>query len=124
MRCAAFAVLTREYGSSALEISSQCLFALDRLEERLEVACAEALGSLALNDLVENGWPVFDRLRENLKQVSFIVPVDENPELLKRREIFIDFADSRGNVIVIRCRNLQEFNTARLEISHRRDDVV
>ena len=38
----------------ASEIPAQRLLALDRLEQRLEVALAEALRALALDDLVEH----------------------------------------------------------------------
>ena len=55
-------------------VAAQCLFALDRLEERLEVAVAEAASAVALDHLEEQGRPVLRRLREDLEQVAVVVP--------------------------------------------------
>src|SRR5688500_15250858 len=52
-----------------LKISSQVLLALERLEQRLEVAGAEALRSLSLDDLVKQSRPVFHWLREDLEEI-------------------------------------------------------
>ena len=45
---------TRRYGRHALEVAAARLVALDRLEQRLEVAFAEARRALALDDLEEH----------------------------------------------------------------------
>src|SRR5215212_7411786 len=124
MRYAASAEPSRVCGSLALEIAPKCLLSLDGFEQRLEVACAKALRAFALDYLVENCRPVFDRLCEYLKQITFIVAIDENAQLLKRREVFIDFPDASGNAVVIRRRDLEEFHSARLQVAHRLYDVV
>ena len=49
----------------ALEVAAERLLALDRLEERLEVAVAEAARAVALDDLEEDvgrSWPVFVKI--------------------------------------------------------------
>src|SRR5213083_1589201 len=51
-----------------LEIASERLLALDRLEERLEVAVAEAAGAVALDHLEKHGRTVLGSLREDLQQ--------------------------------------------------------
>jgi len=52
------------------------LLALEGLEERLEVARAEAPGAMALDQLEEDRGPVADRLREDLQQIPLLVSVD------------------------------------------------
>lgn len=42
----------------ALQISSQLLFALNRLEKTLEVTGSEAFEVVSLDDFDEHGWPV------------------------------------------------------------------
>jgi hypothetical protein len=59
------------------------LLALDRLEERLEVALAEAERAVPLDDLEEHGRAVSERLGEDLQQVAVLVPVDEDAPLLQ-----------------------------------------
>ena len=46
----------------ASEVPSPVLLALERLEQRLEVALAEAAGAVALDQLEEHRRPVADRL--------------------------------------------------------------
>src|SRR5579859_7223377 len=60
-----------------LEIAAERLLALDRLEQRLEVAVAEARRAVALDHLEEDRGPVLGRLREDLQQVAVVVAVGE-----------------------------------------------
>src|SRR3954454_2050351 len=60
------------------------LLALDRLEEGLEVALAEAARTLSLDDLEEERRPVGQRLAAHLQQVPAVVAVHEDRELLER----------------------------------------
>ena len=78
---------------NALEVSSPLLLALDRLEERLEVALAEAARTVALDDLEEHRRPVLDRLGEDLQQVALVVAVDQDAELGEVRQVFLDRPD-------------------------------
>src|SRR6266403_1878944 len=59
------------------EIPPRRLLPLDGLEQRPEVALAEAPGALALDDLVEHRRPVLDRLGEDLQQVPGRIPVHQ-----------------------------------------------
>src|SRR5215218_3988393 len=63
-----------------LKVSSLLLFALDGLEQGLEVALTEAARAVALDDLEEDGRPVAERLCEDLEQVALVVAVDEDAE--------------------------------------------
>src|SRR5688500_12139062 len=107
-----------------LEIPPKFLFFLDRLEERLEVALPEALRAFALNDLVEERRPVFNRLREDLQQIPVGIAVDENAERLERFERLVDLAHSALQLLVVRRWRLEEFHAAIAERRHRLDDVV
>src|SRR5205823_9124727 len=62
----------------ALEVAAQGLFALDRLEQRLEVALAEGRRPVALDHLEEDRRPVLRRLREDLEQVPVLVTVGQD----------------------------------------------
>ena len=70
---AASSVRTRQ-----LEVAAQRLLALDRLEQRLEVAVAEAACAVALDHLEEQRRPVLRGLREDLQQVAVVVAVGED----------------------------------------------
>ena len=59
----------------------ELLLALDRLEQRLEVALAEAQRAVPLDQLEEHGGPVAERLGEDLQQVAVLVAVDEDAAL-------------------------------------------
>src|SRR5262245_9129165 len=77
------------------------LVALDTLEERTEVPCAESLVALALDDLVEEGTrlalPVEVRcvLHEDLEEIAvLLVAVDEDAEPAEVVGVLVDAADA------------------------------
>ena len=57
------------------------LLPLDRLEKRLEVALAEPLRAVPLDQLEEDRRPVLHRLGEDLQQVAVLVPVGQDAQL-------------------------------------------
>ena len=65
-----------------LQIASPLLLFLERFEERFEIAFAETLRALALNDFKEERRPIFHRLGEYLQQIPFVVAIDQNAESL------------------------------------------
>src|SRR4051794_40104680 len=77
--CAAWAA-ARPSPCSASEVPPRVLLPLDRLEQRLEVALAEAARPVALDQLEEDRRAVAERLREHLQQVALVVAVDEDAE--------------------------------------------
>src|SRR5262249_51290826 len=64
------------------------LFALDRLEKRLEVALAEAARAVPLDDFEEQCRSIFHRLGENLQHVSFVVAIDQDAQLGQVAQVF------------------------------------
>src|SRR2546423_15709614 len=64
-----------------LQVAAEILFALQRFEQRLEISGAEALRALSLDDFVEERRTVLHRLRENLQQVAFLVPVNQDAKV-------------------------------------------
>ena len=108
---------------TASEVPPQRLLALDRLEERLEVALAEAARAVALDDLEEDRRPVAERLREDLQQVALVVAVDEDAEPAQVVERLVDLADALGQLRVVGVRRAQERDAARRQLGDRRDDV-
>src|SRR5579884_2059068 len=84
-----------------LQISSQFLLALQRLEEGLEVAFAEAARALALDDLEEDRRAAHNRFGEDLQQVAFIVVIDQNAQFGQVFYVLSDVADALQHVIVV-----------------------
>ena len=60
------------------QVAAQFLLPLDGLEQRLEVALAEAERAVPLDQLEEDRRPVAERLGEDLQQVAVLVPVDQD----------------------------------------------
>src|SRR5690606_7481547 len=88
----------------ASEVAATCLFALDRLEQRLEVPLAEAHRAVALDQLEKERRAGLHRLGEDLEQVAVLVPVDQDPaglQLLDRHPDRTD-AGTQLRVVVVR----------------------
>src|SRR3954464_217290 len=102
---------TRRRGS---EVAALLLLPLDRLEQRLEVALAEAERAVPLDELEEQGRAVADRLGEDLQQVAVLVAVDEDAALLQLLHRHPDVADAGAQlrVAVVRVRSGQELDAA------------
>ena len=67
-----------------LEVAAPGLLDLDRLEQRLEVADAEAAGAVALDDLEEERRPILHRAGEDLEEIALLVAIGLDAELLER----------------------------------------
>src|SRR5438309_3552058 len=78
----------------ALEVAAERLLALDRLEQRLEVAVAEAARAVALDHLEEQRRPVLRRLGEDLQQVAVVVAIGEDAQPSKVGVVLVDLADT------------------------------
>jgi hypothetical protein len=61
-----------------LQISSQLLLSFNGFKQCLEIAGTKGFCPFALNDLEEQSGPVFNRFGEDLQQVAFIIPVNQN----------------------------------------------
>src|SRR6478735_1241801 len=80
------------------EVAALVLLALDRLEERLEVALAEAERAVPLDELEEDRRAVAERLGEDLQEVAVLVPVDEDLALLQLLDRYAHVADAVAEV--------------------------
>src|SRR4051794_41382447 len=92
-----------------LEVAAPVLLALDRLEECLEVALAEAQRAVPLDQLEEDGGPVTGRLGEDLQQISVLVAVDQDAALLQLLDRGAHGADALAQlgILVVRVRGRQ-----------------
>ena len=108
-----------------LQVAAQFLLALDRLEQGLEVALAEAKRAVPLDELEEHGRPVADRLGEDLQQVAVFVAVDEDAPLLQFLNRDPDLADpaAQDGVGVVAVGGGEELHAALLELVDRLADV-
>src|SRR3990172_6624591 len=89
-------------GSPTLKVAAESLLPLDRLEEGLEVALAEAAGPVALDHLKEECRPILRVLREDLQQVAVVVAVGEDLQPPDVLPVLVDLADTVGDVLVVR----------------------
>src|SRR5882757_9439618 len=96
-------------GSS--QVPAAGLLALDGLEQRLEVALAEAQRTVPFDQLEEHGRAVLLRLGEDLQQVAVLVAVREDLELAQRVYRHPGVADPLAEGVVVRVRGLQELHT-------------
>src|SRR5262249_1096836 len=106
-----------------LQVPAEGLFALDRLEERLEVAVAEAAGAVALDDLEEHGRTVLRGLREDLQQVAVVVAVREDPQAPQVVPALVDLADALRGLVVVRLGRRKEDHPAARHLVDGLDDV-
>src|SRR5581483_3587707 len=101
-------------GAHGLQVAAERLLALDRLEERLEVAFAEGGRAVTLDHLEEHRRPVLRGLREDLEQIAVVVAVDEDLVLLQHRVVLRDLADANRRLVVVRVRRVEEREAALL----------
>jgi phosphatidate phosphatase PAH1 len=110
-----------------LQVSSLFLFPFNCLEQTLEVASAETIKVVSLDDFNENCWPVHQWLGEKLQQVSSFVKVDENIELLNRIKVFFDLncalAKTLAHRRVVRVRYADKLYASSTHVCDGRDNV-
>src|SRR5687768_13396399 len=106
------------------KVAAPGLIALDRFEQRLEVAFAETFRTVPLNDLEEQCGPVGDRLCEDLQQIAVVVEIGEDvvalqlvPGEVERRHTFARF-------VVVALRHVHESHTPSAHRVDGCDDVV
>src|SRR5262249_41672476 len=107
-----------------LQVAAEGLLALNGLEERLEVAGAEAASALALDHLEEDRWAVLHVLGKDLEQVAIVVTVHEDAEPCQLVYWLINLADARLQFLIVGRWRREEFYALRLELSHCRQDVA
>src|SRR5262249_38884607 len=109
---------------NASEVAAERLLALDRLEERLEVALAEGRRAVPLDHLEEERRPVLGGLREDLEQVAVLVAVGEDAQPLQVVVVLVDRADAALPLVVVRLRRVEEEHAALLHRLDGVDDVL
>src|SRR5215813_1905921 len=126
--------VSRSIIARLLDPAGGLLVALDALEQRAEVPRAEALVTLALNDLVEEGArlplavEVRGVLHEDLEQVAMLlVPVDQDAQPAEIVRVLVDVADAEhlealAELIVVAVRGLHELDGAGLQHALDRGD--
>src|SRR4051812_33503495 len=106
------------------QVAAQGLLALDRLEQRLEVAVAEAAGAVPLDHLEEHRRPVLHRLREDLEQIAVVVAVGEDPVPAQVLVGLGDLPDPSGYLLVVRVGRFEEEGAAFLQCLDGLHDVA
>src|SRR5215211_9407762 len=107
-----------------LKVSSHLLFALDGLEQSLEVALAETTRAVALDDLEEHGRPVANRPREDLKQIALVVAVHEDAESAEVVQLLVDLTHPLGHLVVVLLGNVEELDPTLAQCRDATDDVA
>src|SRR5690606_13228651 len=107
-----------------LQVPSPFLLCFQRFKERLEVAFSKAAAAAALDDLDKRCRPVLDWSGENLQQVAFVIPVNQDAQLLDRLERFPDLSDSIAQGFIILAGHAQKLDAAFFEGLHGLDDVA
>jgi hypothetical protein len=106
------------------KITPETLLAFDGFKQGFEITFTERAGAFSLNDFKEKGRAVFNRLGENLQQITFIVSVNENAELFQRIDIFINCSDTLLQRIVIGGGYREKINTSANQIRNCFNDIV
>src|SRR5689334_7463785 len=111
---------------TVLQVPATFLLPLDGLEERLEVALAEAERAMPLDQLEEHRRPVLDRLGEDLQQVPVFVAVDQDLPGLEFLDRHADRADAGAQfrVLVVGVGGVEELDAGRPHLVDRAQDVV
>src|SRR5438093_12382794 len=107
-----------------LQVAAEGLLALDRLEQSLEVAFAEAACAVALDHLEEKGGPVLRGLREDLEEVTVLVAIGQDAQPAQVFPVLTDFPDSILDVCVVRIRRREEDDAPLLKALDGAHDVV
>lgn len=133
------------HSSFSDQVTAQLLLSLDSLEQRLEVSSAKAVEVVSLDDLNEDRGAVhqmllgistdprkkfagFTYLGEKLEQVATLIKVNQNIQALNRLKVFLQhqsgLLEPGLHVGVICVRDLDELDSAGLQVGDVADDVV
>src|SRR5580692_1982206 len=94
-----------------LQVAATVLLALDRLEQRLEVALAETVRAVSLDQLEEHRGPVLHRLGEDLQQVAVLVPVDQDAQFAQGLDGHPGLPGPLAERVVVAVRGVQELHS-------------
>src|SRR5215212_743642 len=122
--CSAATAPREGLSAKSSEVPAQGLLALDRLEERLEVALAERRRAVPLDHLEEDRRPVLGGLGEDLEQVPVLVAVGKDAQPLQVGVVLGYLPDPLLDLFVVRLRRVEEDDTALLQRLDGADDVL
>lgn len=104
------------------KVSSLALVDFDGLEEGLEVTCSKALVVPSLDDFNEEGWSVLERLGEDLQQISLLIVVHQDVQLLNDIKVLCDlgsaFLELDPKILVVLLGDGQEVAASGLHLSN------
>src|SRR5690606_30970403 len=75
------------------------------------------------DNLKKQGWSVFYRFGENLKQVTFIILINQNTQFAQWSQIFINFTHSVENGFIVGIRHLQKLYTPVTQVGYSFNDI-
>src|SRR5258706_9499015 len=107
-----------------LQVAAPRLFDLDRLEQCLEVADAEAARAMALDDLEEERWAILDRAGEDLEEVALLVAIGLDAQLFEGRDRHANVADAVGEGLVVGVGHAEELDAVLAQLPDGADDVL
>src|SRR5579862_1695210 len=79
---------------------------------------------MTFDDFKKQRRSIFDRLRKDLQQVTFLVPVGEYAELSQSVDGFVNRPDALRKVLVISWWHAEKLQPARLEMEDRFDNIA
>src|SRR3989454_2446966 len=107
-----------------LEVAALGLLAFDGLEQRLEVAHAEAARPVPLDDLEEEGGPILHGPGEDLEEVALLVAIGLDAQLLEGGDRDAHVADAVGQRRVVLVRQSEELDAVVTELANGPHDVL
>lgn len=113
---------------NALAVAAELLLTLDGLEKGLEVSGTETLETTTLDDLNEDSGTILNGLGEDLEQVSTLIEVNKDIQLLDNIQILLNLgrrvSKTETQVLIVGSRNRQELHTTGTEVGDGLDDVL
>ena len=107
-----------------LQIAPSCLLPLDRLKQRPEIPFAEGIGAGPLDDLIEQRRPVLDGFGKELQQVTFLILIDEDAQLLDRLVVLAHIPDAVPQRFIIAVGHAEEFDAVVAQHRHGMQNIA
>jgi hypothetical protein len=70
----------RKENASCSKVAATFLFQFQRLEQRFEVTFAKRFAASPANDLKEHRGAILKWFRKDLKQITLVIAIDQQPE--------------------------------------------
>lgn len=110
------------------QVASLGLLSFNSFKQRFEITRSKTGEIISLNDFEKDSWPVGERLGENLQQVTRLIEVDKDVQLLNRVKILIQHHVASFQPLldggIVRMRYFDELHTTLLQIGDASDDIL